>query len=378
MVAALLIIVLTGVPHESHYITNQDIKASLALCAGYYIVLIIHLCLPTQPIPCIPVDQTSYFFKRNFRIAITVAIGMYVATLTHLKHPAWLGLTVIVVSRNNLGASIRIAAQRLFGTFIAVALGIPAAWYLFIPHPTTRWLSIFSLFAGMTVVKKHYDLGIFLLTFILAAGYLLILTDQTQIISIIADRLLETAVGILIAIISEIIIFPQHVLSTLRALMQSSWEILATITTNIPKDELEKKQSALEKLCKQQRLALEDYKFECFWFFSLRYQACVAYVNLFHSYIKHTLEAAHNDTSEESLSWLEKQASIAQLMKDAYQQSRAERLTHVQKVSDHFDKLNQSQAYIDPNISRCENELATLLERLIAIISTPWYRLRIH
>ena len=374
MIVAAFNVLLVGFPHDSTYITSQDLYSSIAIAAGLYLVMTVNLCFPTRDVPLVPVDKTNYFYKRNVRVAIAVALGMYLATITHLQHAAWLGLTVLVVSRNNLGASIHVAVQRLVGTFLAVALGIPAAYYLFMPYPRSRWVVMIFLFCGMTIVKKYYDLGIFLLTFILAAVYLYILPDPHQIFMTIGDRLFETALGVVFAIMSEIILFPQSILNLLRRQMQGAWKHISSLHAGLDESDATALQQYFTGINTQQELILADYKYECFGFMSKRYQLLERYLQEFSEYDKGIVEVAQFNTAAiaENLGY---HVAAATQMESMFALNNADRITGIKKLaaelSIKFASINTTE-----ELQQINQQLLSLLNAVVLILETPWYTLK--
>jgi hypothetical protein len=371
IVLSTILIMLVGFSHSSAYITQQDFHSSLALTAGFILVAIINLLFPTRAIVSPPIDQTFYFYKRNFRIALTVMLGMFLADAAHFMHAAWLGLTIVIVSRNNIGATVKIAMQRLVGTFLAVAAGIPAAYYLFLPHPDSRWIVILSLFAGLIIIKRHYDLGVFLLTFILAAAYIFILPDPNQIILIIADRLFETAVGVAFAIISEMILFPQSIIKMLRSEISLVWQKLTVIKTKLTAATFEELNSFLYDSSIRQSEMLEDFKFECLLFMSKRYKLVSLAINDFMSYANQVIEIANKYSEPKVDAWLMQHAIVAENMCEIFNSDLAERIAAIKAIQESLVIATDLSA----EIQQCDEKLAALFREILSAMQTPWYKM---
>lgn len=179
-----------------------------------------------------PPDKAWPRLRQAIQTTVAASISYFVVDAFGLPQGFWAVMTAILVTQANVGASLGLALDRLFGSMVGVLVGGAVALALADVHELK--------FAGLAVT-------VLVLAFFAARRPSLRIACVTAAIVILGDprlgppiasaenRMIEVAIGTLIAITTSLILFParagnafaEHVTNTLKPLFQLLREVLA-------------------------------------------------------------------------------------------------------------------------------------------------------
>jgi uncharacterized membrane protein YccC len=176
-------------------------------------------------------DEAWPRFRQAIQTTIAASVSYFLVDAFGLPQGFWAVMTAIVVTQANVGASLGLAFDRLFGSMVGVLVGGAVAVALADVHELK--------FAGLAVT-------VLVLAFFAARRPSLRIACVTAAIVILGDprlgppiasaenRMLEVAIGTVVAITTTLIVFParaglefaEHVKHTLQPLFQVLSEVL--------------------------------------------------------------------------------------------------------------------------------------------------------
>jgi uncharacterized membrane protein YccC len=179
-----------------------------------------------------PPNEAWPRLRQAIQTTIAACISYFIVDALGLPQGFWAVMTAILVTQANVGASIGLALDRLFGSMVGVLVGGAVAVALADAHELK--------FAGLAVT-------VLVLAFFAARRPSLRIASVTAAIVILGDprlgppiasaenRMIEVAIGTLVAITTTLIVFPsragpafaEHVTNTLKPLFQLLREVLA-------------------------------------------------------------------------------------------------------------------------------------------------------
>lgn len=148
---------------------------------------------------------SSNSFKHSIRVVSALVIGYIVSIVLNIENGYWILLTIVTIIKPAYSLSKKRNIQRLVGTFIggAIAFGIlylqPAESFLFAGM-------LLMMILAYSFLQLNYGLAIVFLTAFLLLGLRFIDPRSTQ--DLLFDRILDTAIGSVIAYIVSIIVLP--------------------------------------------------------------------------------------------------------------------------------------------------------------------------
>lgn len=179
-----------------------------------------------------PPDKVWPRLRQAIQTTVAASISYFVVDAFGLPQGFWAVMTAILVTQANVGASLGLALDRLFGSMVGVLVGGAVAVALADVHELK--------FAGLAVT-------VLVLAFFSARRPSLRIACVTAAIVILGDprlgppiasaenRMIEVAIGTVIAITTSLVLFParagnafaEHVTNTLKPLFQLLREVLA-------------------------------------------------------------------------------------------------------------------------------------------------------
>lgn len=147
----------------------------------------------------------SNIFRHSLRISIATLIGYLVSFSLPVGHNYWILLTIIVILKPAYSLTKKRNYERLLGTIGGAFIGILV---LYIVKNHTLLLAIMLLFmiGTYSFIRTNYMLAVILMTpYILLLFHLLY---KTNFEAIILDRVLDTGIGSVIALLSNSFILP--------------------------------------------------------------------------------------------------------------------------------------------------------------------------
>lgn len=352
------------------------INTSLPIFVSMLFLLFWNAVLPLSISPVSPVDISSYFFKRNLRLSIALPISFLLAHWLHLQHANWICYSVILVSQANFGATIRKSFQRLAGTLLGVIVGVPISVYIFSVYPWSHWLAFILLFALLVCAIRFYYIAIFMATLLIAASYYILLPSHIGPAAYVLYRLLDTFLGVILAILLEIILFRKSALSQVRDEHAKFWDAFYTYIKNAMENrpvENIKTQLAEDVILLQD--AVNDMRYEPIGQLTLRFRMASA---LFNDYI-------HLQTQfmAEEIYTKENEKYLIQIL--SYIKQIADNISHphhllaemLLPINEQLEKLCQEMKrhHVCNELQDACNYLLTLLQLFHAVVTTPRWHL---
>ncbi|MCG2461173.1 FUSC family protein [Flavobacteriaceae bacterium F89] len=133
----------------------------------------------------------STIFRHSFRLAVTVMFGYALGSLFPFQNPHWILLTVVVILRPSYGLTKSRAKDRFIGTLIGGAI---ASGIVFLIHDPYVYgaMGVASLIIALSLVQKNNKASAIFITLSVVFIYAII---QTDVLSVIKFRILDTLVG---------------------------------------------------------------------------------------------------------------------------------------------------------------------------------------
>jgi uncharacterized membrane protein YccC len=137
----------------------------------------------------------------------------------------------------------------------------------------SHWLAFVILFALLVSAMRFYYITIFLATLLIAALYYVMQPGHAGPVAYVLYRLLDTFIGVVLAIVLEVIVFPNSALGQVRTTHRQFWQQLSDYiaaaseqkNTEAIKDSC---QTALQSL----HTAMDDMRYEPIGQFTIRFQ----------------------------------------------------------------------------------------------------------
>jgi YccS/YhfK family integral membrane protein len=164
---------------------------------------------------------SSNTLRHALRVSAACVAGYIIAHLLHLGYSYWVLLTILVILKPSYSLSRQRNVQRITGTIIGALLGVGL---LAIVHTQVVFLFIIVVFmlATYSFIRTQYLLGVvFLTAYVLIFFYML---NKTNFQTVITDRVIDTALGSLIAFIIIYLVVPSWEKEKVRSTMAKALE----------------------------------------------------------------------------------------------------------------------------------------------------------
>ncbi len=147
----------------------------------------------------------SNIFRHALRVSIATGIGYCISFFFPFGHSYWILLTIIVILKPAYSLSRKRNVDRLAGTIAGVFLGILILY--FVKNKTALFIIMLFLMTGTySLLRTKYMWSVLLMTpYILVVFHLLNLKDFQ---SVMMDRVIDTAIGSIIAFAANLLLFP--------------------------------------------------------------------------------------------------------------------------------------------------------------------------
>jgi len=149
--------------------------------------------------------------KQAIKTAIAGVISLYVTNLFHLPQGYWAAISALIVMQSNVGATLTASRTRLAGTAVGAAVGglFVSLW------GANTWgfalaVAIAFFVCGLLKLADSQRLATVTVAIIMLAG----LTSSAWVIAL--HRFAEVALGILIALLVSLTLWPNHARSSVR------------------------------------------------------------------------------------------------------------------------------------------------------------------
>jgi len=191
--------------HMLHLYTTYDKKYTKKLPSGSeYEKFITHTVIDLKLVK----DNLSFdsnTFRHAVRVSIAALIGYIVSKFLPLGHSYWILLTIIVILKPAYSLSKKRSYQRLLGTVIGALIGVVILF--FVKDDTALFVIMLLLMVGAySLIRTKYLASILLLTpYIMILFHLL---NHIKTESILIDRVIDTAIGSVIAFLANFFLIP--------------------------------------------------------------------------------------------------------------------------------------------------------------------------
>lgn len=196
--------------------------------------------------PQLIIDNLSFrsnIFRHSLRISAAALFAYIIAQFLPVSHSYWILLTVIVILKPGYGLTRTRNFERLMGTIIGAALGA-LVLYLVKDRTAIVLMLTFSMICAYSFMRKTYIVSVVFMTLYLLLMFHLL--DPKDFKSILTDRIIDTAIGSVIALLFGYILAPvwEHeqvniYMSQVLKDIQRYYQLIASPFTGKPLDERE-------------------------------------------------------------------------------------------------------------------------------------------
>ena len=177
---------------------------------------------PTELNPKLFADNLnpeSNIFRHSIRVAAAIFASYLLSIFLPVGHSYWILLTVLVILKPAYSLTRQRNIQRLAGTFIGAAAG---GLILFLVKDKTilMVILILSMIAAYSLMRLQYLLCVICMTiYLLIAFYFL---KPVNFSVVLADRVIDTAIGSIVAFLITLLIPPKWEHEQIRFLLQET------------------------------------------------------------------------------------------------------------------------------------------------------------
>lgn len=166
--------------------------------------------------------------KMALQAVIAITIAEWIAWYFHLSRGYWITLTAMALTMQTWGESIKRSIERVSMTIVGGICG--TGLYFLIPHNSILILTLLLIFVFFSVymLQIYYLISIFCLTCFVV--FLFALTGEWTV-AILLDRIVETVIGAVIALLVGMFCFPlkTNLMQLLRQYLQGIHTTIHTI-----------------------------------------------------------------------------------------------------------------------------------------------------
>lgn len=158
----------------------------------------------------------SNIFRHSLRVAFALLAGFIVSLFTELGHSYWILLTIVVILKPSYSLSKQRNRDRLLGTLAGIAVGMLIVYYIR-SDAALLAIMILLMLISYTFLRTDYLISVMALT-----PYLIIFFAflyPANIINVLLDRMLDTAIGSAIAFTASLFLLPKWEHESVKKLM---------------------------------------------------------------------------------------------------------------------------------------------------------------
>ncbi|MEJ7610432.1 MAG: FUSC family membrane protein [Ferruginibacter sp.] len=195
----------------------------------------------------------SNIFRHSLRVALSLLAGFIVSLLFGIGHSYWILLTIVVILKPAYSLSKSRNADRLLGTIAGLVIGVGI---LFTVKHNLSLLIIMVIFMAGTYmfIRTRYFISVLFMTVYLVLFFHIVYPGS--ITSVLRDRLLDTAIGSVIAFLSSLFFVPAWEHEGIRKLMQDALDANISYYKCLSRNFTDEQPINKEELKKAGRLAL--------------------------------------------------------------------------------------------------------------------------
>lgn len=161
----------------------------------------------------------SNIFRYSLRVSLTLLAGYLMLRFLPFGHNYWILLTILVILKPAYSLTKKRNIQRLLGTFIGIVAGAIVLFFIKNEYALIV-IMVFAMVGAYSFMRVNYLPFVALMTVYLLISFYLLKTNDFNRLMI--DRLIDTAIGSVLAFIATRIIPPQWEKEQMGSLIKSS------------------------------------------------------------------------------------------------------------------------------------------------------------
>ena len=161
----------------------------------------------------------SNIFRYSLRVCLTMLAGYLMLSFLPFGHNYWILLTILVILKPAYSLTKKRNIQRLLGTFIGIVAGAIVLFFIKNEYALIV-IMVFAMVGAYSFMRVNYLPFVALMTVYLLISFYLLKTNDFNRLMI--DRLIDTAIGSVLAFIATRIIPPQWEKEQMGSLIKSS------------------------------------------------------------------------------------------------------------------------------------------------------------
>ncbi len=191
--------------HTLHGYTMNDFKASKDVLAKIdYEQFISHQDIEPELLRE-NLSFKSNLFRHSIRICIATTLGYIVSKFLPFGHSYWVLLTIIVILKPAYGLTKKRNYERLLGTIAGTAIGLLLIVIFSDKTVLFVWMVLLMILTYSFIRTRYLVSVLFMTPYILLLFHLL---SPVHFNSVLADRLIDTGIGCVIAFAASFLILP--------------------------------------------------------------------------------------------------------------------------------------------------------------------------
>ena len=163
-------------------------------------------------------DLKSPIFRHSLRLTVSLVIGYAIGNFFEVQNAYWILLTILVIMRPGYALTRDRFKQRLYGTIIGGAIAVSLV--LLIRNQVMYGVfAVISLILAHSMIQRNYKTAAAFITLNVVFVYSLLRPDVLQVIQY---RVLDTAVGALLAFLAAKFLWPTWEYSMIQNFINES------------------------------------------------------------------------------------------------------------------------------------------------------------
>ncbi|HRG51702.1 MAG TPA: FUSC family membrane protein [Bacteroidia bacterium] len=160
----------------------------------------------------------SNIFRYSLRVCLTMLAGYLMLSFLPFGHNYWILLTILVILKPAYSLTKKRNIQRLLGTFIGIVAGAIVLFFIKNEYLLIA-IMVFAMVGAYSLMRINYLPFVALMTVYLLISFYLMKTDDFNRLMI--DRLIDTAIGSILAFIATRVIPPKWEKEQMGSLIKS-------------------------------------------------------------------------------------------------------------------------------------------------------------
>ncbi|MGB4884638.1 MAG: FUSC family membrane protein [Ferruginibacter sp.] len=148
----------------------------------------------------------SNIFRHSLRVAIALLVGYIVSSLFDIGHSYWILLTIVVILKPAYSLTKQRNKDRLIGTFAGIIIGLLILFFV------ENTIALFSIMVLCMLISYSFLRIRYLVSVITLTPYLILFfyfLYPAHLKELMVDRMLDTAIGSVIAFLLSLMLLPQ-------------------------------------------------------------------------------------------------------------------------------------------------------------------------